>query len=310
MFRRIRDKFIPEPLPPADTFQDQTVLITGGTSGLGLVSAIHFANLGADVIITCRNASRGELAKDSIERATRIKGRSKVQIMELDMSRYSSCVEFVEELKGFRKGKGGLDVVILNAGIMTTEFVESPEGWEETIQINTLNTTLLGLLLLPWMKEERVHRETPAHLVFVSSKSHLDADIASWAKWAKNGGVLRHCSKRENWSSGVLSTPSYDNSKLFLMYAVEEICKQALGPDGEPQVIVNSVCPGLVYTDIARTIVSQSLLMKLGVPLYLGGLGKSADYGARFYVSASLTSKQEHASILSNLMFIIRILTQ
>jgi hypothetical protein len=64
------------------------------------------------------------------------------------------------------------------------------------------------------------------------------------------------------------------------------------------QVIVNSVCPGLVYTSIARSIVEHSRLMQLLVPLYLGGLGKSADYGARFYVTAAMAPREENVSLV------------
>jgi hypothetical protein len=63
-----------------------------------------------------------------------------------------------------------------------------------------------------------------------------------------------------------------------------------------PQVIVNSVCPGLVYTDIARTIANQSLLMRVAVPLYMSILSKSTNYGARFYIAAGRTSKDQHVS--------------
>jgi hypothetical protein len=38
--------------------------------------------------------------------------------------------------------------------------------------------------------------------------------------------------------------------------------------------------------------------MQLLVPLYLGGLGKSADYKARSYVMAALTPKEEHVSLV------------
>lgn len=127
--RRIRDKTFPEPLPPAGSFDGQRVLITGGTTGLGLAAAIHFANLGAETIITCRNTTRGESAKQKVEEAAQITGKEKVKVMELDMSRYSSCVSFVEELKISYTGQSGLDCVVLNAGTMNADFVESPEGW-------------------------------------------------------------------------------------------------------------------------------------------------------------------------------------
>lgn len=66
------------------------------------------------------------------------------------------------------------------------------------------------------------------------------------------------------------------------------------------QVIVNSVCPGLVSTNIARSIVRKSKVMGLLVPIYLGALGKSADYGSRFYLTGALAPKEKHVSILLN----------
>lgn len=125
-FQRIKGRFVPEPLPPPDTFKGQTVLVTGGTGGLGLAAALHFAELGADVIITCRAKSRGEVARDAIEKVT---PGANVRVMKLDMARYSSCVAFVAELKNIREGQGGIDVAVLNAGMLTPRFVRGPEGW-------------------------------------------------------------------------------------------------------------------------------------------------------------------------------------
>lgn len=56
-------------------------------------------------------------------------GSEKIEVTELDMSRYSSCVAFVESLKKNYAGQGGLDCVILNAGSATPLWTESPEGW-------------------------------------------------------------------------------------------------------------------------------------------------------------------------------------
>jgi hypothetical protein len=61
-------------------------------------------------------------------------------------------------------------------------------------------------------------------------------------------------------------------------------------------VIVNPVCPGFVITTLGRAIAGRSLLLKLAAPIYALLLGKSADYGARFYVTAARTSADEHVS--------------
>ena len=47
-----------------------TVLITGGTGGIGLHSAIGIAKTGATVLVTGRNAARGHAARDTIVQAS------------------------------------------------------------------------------------------------------------------------------------------------------------------------------------------------------------------------------------------------
>lgn len=104
---------------------------------------------------------------------------------------------------------------------------------EEIIQVNTLSTTLLALLLVPWMKQQRGRRSSPARVVFVSSGLHMSVDISRWSTYTeKEGGVLAHYSKEENFEPG-LTSPMYNYSKLLLMYALEEVSKMALNDDGE-----------------------------------------------------------------------------
>lgn len=132
VINNLAGKFIPSSLPPADAFAGQIILVTGGTSGLGVAAAVHFLNLGAqEIIITARKASspRAEEAKRSIlaqakRKTTEKKGE--VTVMELDMNSYDSCVKLVDSLE--KSYAGGLDAVVLNAGAMNSVFVESPEG--------------------------------------------------------------------------------------------------------------------------------------------------------------------------------------
>lgn len=127
--RRLRDKFWPEPLPPPASFGRQTVLVTGATSGLGLAAALHCAKLGASVIITSRSLSQGQAAKDQIEKSAGIVGQGKIHLMELDMSRYSSCIALIAPLKRGDASCTNLDVAVLNAGLINVGFSKSPQGW-------------------------------------------------------------------------------------------------------------------------------------------------------------------------------------
>ncbi|KAK3318787.1 hypothetical protein B0H66DRAFT_249760 [Apodospora peruviana] len=299
--RRILGRFVPTPLPPAGTFAGQTVLIVGATTGIGLAAAVHFATLGANVIITYRVASRGDAAKRHIQGAAGISRKGDISCLELDLECYESCTSFMAKLKSTLPGPAALDVVVMNGGIVNSHWEESVEGWERTIQINNISTTLIGLLLLAWMRGGRDQRPSPAHLVFVTSRDHLYPDLDELVKWSqRDDGILRQVCSKENWPSRWWdSEPNYAISKLLVMYTIEEISKLARGPDGDPLVVVNSVCPGMVKTDIGRHIASRSWFHSLCVYLTLLITAKSADSGARICVTAALKPKENHGEFLN-----------
>jgi hypothetical protein len=97
-----------------------------------------------------------------------------------------------------------------------------------------LSTALLGLLFVDWMKADRENRTTPSHLVFVTSRDHLYADVRTWPEIAAKEGILKHLGNPNDWPAWYTDgQPNYANSKILAMYAFDEICKQALGSDGE-----------------------------------------------------------------------------
>jgi hypothetical protein len=65
---------------------------------------------------------------------------------------------------------------------------------------------------------------------------------------------------------------------------------------GVVDVVVNSLCPGLVNSEISRYIANQSWYARLLTPLYMTIGGKSPDMGARFYVKAAMRDEKDHVS--------------
>ncbi|KAH7411510.1 hypothetical protein BKA64DRAFT_663616 [Cadophora sp. MPI-SDFR-AT-0126] len=272
-------------LPPSLSFNGQSILITGGTSGLGLETAIHYVNLGAaSVIITARTLSRGNDAKLAIEKRTGKK--DVVNVMVLDMDTFAGVKGFMKQL---RADVTKLDIVLLNAGVHNFEFQQSPEGWEQDIQVNVLSTILLGTLMIPWLRQIKKTGQIQ-HLGFVGSSSHyISPDISKWP----TQDVLQTFNKKENFVSGL---HNYAISKLLFHYGALELSKLAIDDDGNPSPIINIVCPGMIRTNIARGFANKGPLYKLIEAAFMFIRCNPADVGARSLVLMGDTTKEEHGT--------------
>jgi NAD(P)-dependent dehydrogenase (short-subunit alcohol dehydrogenase family) len=118
-----------------------------------------------------------------------------------------------------------IDYVLLNAGLRNTEHHLSGDGFEETLQVNLLSTALLGILLLPWLKE--VGRGK-AHLGIVTSGTHVRVKLDG--EGIPKEDVLGFYGRKENFPG---AGGMYAVSKLFLQYVAFELAKLAVGPDGK-----------------------------------------------------------------------------
>lgn len=277
----ITEKWAGVPQPTA-RFNGKTVIITGANSGLGYEAALKFVALGAaKVILGVRSMSKGALACRQIEEKTQRKGIA--DAWELDMGRYSSIQQFASRASAELQR---LDVAILNAGVASKEFTIGHEGWQSTLQVNVLGTALLALLLLPKLKLSKTSTNT-SRLVIVTSEAHRwieRTDIPDTAPYG--GSILQALNARPADNATFSGLHQLAKSKLLAMYVARSVAALATQPSGEIDVVVSTVCPGACKSELARDF-QVGFVAAAGVGVYGAIFSKSAEEGARVYVSAA-----------------------
>ena len=197
----------------------QTVLITGGNSGIGKAAATALARAGAAVVITARDANRG---REAVADITRDAGNGSVEVRDLDLARLSTVRSFAED---FLADHPRLDVLILNAGLTAARRQVTEDGFELLFQVNHLGHFLLTRLL-----QERLVESAPARVVVVASSSHRQA-----------GGLDFDDLQSERNFVGLRA---YARSKLANILFARELSRRLDGTG----VTVNALHPGTVRT--------------------------------------------------------------
>src|SRR5947209_15162470 len=147
----------------------KTVLVTGGTGGIGKATAIGLARLGARVGITGRDIARAEAAAADIRTAS---NNAAVDAFAADLSSQTEVRRLAREvLDKYPR----LDVLVNNVGGFWTHRHVTADGLEHTFALNHLAAFLLTNLLL-----DRLKASALARVVTVSSAAqsigHLDFD--------------------------------------------------------------------------------------------------------------------------------------
>jgi retinol dehydrogenase-12 len=153
---------------PEKKFTGQTVIVTGSNVGMGLEAARHFVRLEASkIILAIRTISKGEEAKKSIIASEKC-SESTIELWELDLASYESTIKFAQKAN---KELDRLDVVVGNAGIYHYDFQMAGQD-EATITVNVVSTLLLGIMLLPKLRQTSVDHKKETVLTFTGSFVH------------------------------------------------------------------------------------------------------------------------------------------
>ena len=197
----------------------KTVLITGANRGIGFETARQLAVRGFHVVIAVRGEREGQKAVRELERV------GKISLLIVDVSDSKSIATAASKFAAI----GQLDVLINNAGIYPDEGISilsiSREQMLSTFQTNTFGPLEMTQAFLPYLKKSGA-----ARVINVSS----------------GYGQL------EGLSANV---PSYCLSK-FALNGLTIMLSQALKEHG---IVVNSMCPGWVRTDMGGSAAPRSV---------------------------------------------------
>jgi short-subunit dehydrogenase len=189
-------------------FQDRRVWITGASSGIGEALAYAFHRAGARLILSARR-------EDELKRVQRrCGGEPNTRVLMLDVSREQ---ELAEKARAALEMFGGLDILVLNAGITQRSLTRDTGAsvYRRLMEVNFFGPEALARAVLPSMLEKK-----SGHMVVISS-------IAG-----KFGLPLR---------SGYSATK-------FALHGFFEALRAEEGRNG---IRVTLVCPGYIRTEIS-----------------------------------------------------------
>ena len=225
-----------------ESIRGRSVLVTGGTKGIGKGIAAGFADAGAQVVITGRDEASGAEAAGQLAAAAAGMNPpgGEVSYVRGDVSDPASCAEVVAAAIGQH---GGLDVVCCNAGIFPASPLAemTPAELEEVLGTNLKGTFYVVQAALPALRESGHGR--------VILTSSITGPITGYSGWSHYGAS----------KAGQLG---------FMRSAALEFAKSG--------ITVNAIMPGNIATEgLGELGADYVATMEASIPL--GRLGSVAD---------------------------------
>lgn len=246
----------------AATLAGKTILVTGGTSGIGFIAAQALAGMGATVVIVGHHAARAQDAAARIQRAT---GATDVHALVADLSAMGEVRSLAEQVQ---QRWPRLDVLLNNAGGVFMTRQMTVDGYEHTFAVNHLAPFLLTNLLL-----DRLKADAPARIITVSSMAHKGQRI--------------HLDDLNQTKRGYSAWRAYGESKLANLLFTYALARRLEGSG----VTANALHPGFVATNFAKNNGQMwQVFMNLARPFAI-----SPERGAQ--TSIYLASSPEVASV-------------
>jgi len=160
------------PIPRLD---DQRVVVTGASDGVGLGIARRLAAAGAEVVMPVRNPTKGTAAMERIRHDV---PDARVSLRELDLSQLDSVAALGRAL---RDEGVPIRILIANAGVMTPPTrQETADGFELQLGANHLGHFALVAHLMPLLRDGRAR--VTSQVSVAASRGRINWDDPNWTR--------------------------------------------------------------------------------------------------------------------------------
>ena len=210
--------------------QGKTVVLTGGTSGIGEVAALKLAGIGARIILIARDKARGEATLARLEEEAPGLGH---QIHYADLAQLAEMKRVAAEIAAT---EAKIDILINNAGAIFANREVTKDGFEKTFATNHLSYFVLTAGL-----RRPLLAAAPARIINTASHAHKTAQFD-----------IDDLQSAKNYTS----FQAYSRSKLANILFTRELARRLKGTG----VTANSLHPGFVasrFGDEAGGLISH-----------------------------------------------------
>lgn len=200
------------------TATDPVVVVTGATGGVGRALSAALAAAGAQVVMVCRDAERGEAVRRDV--AASATG-SEPELVLADLADLSSVRRAAEEIGGTHQR---LDALVNNAAVFSRTRRTSVDGYELMFATNHLGPFLLTNLLV-----DPLHAAAPGRVLTLSAPSTVALDFDD-LQGERTFKPLR----------------AFGASKMANLLFTFELARRNASGD----LVANAIHPGLVRSDL------------------------------------------------------------
>ncbi|CAF1325622.1 unnamed protein product [Adineta ricciae] len=202
----------------------QIVIVTGGTSGIGIETVRALASTHAHVIITTRDLTKGKQAVEDMKKST---GNKSIEAIECDLTSLESVRSFISE---FRTRQLPIKILICNAETKACPYSKTTDGFESQFAVNHLAHFFLTTNLLPELEAGK-----PSRVIIVSSVAN------------KRGGINWY---DINWDKKYDKWLAYSQSKTANILFAKQLDKLYASKG----IHAYSVHPGGIITNLRQNI--------------------------------------------------------